>query len=241
MKNKFTGWKRSYIPTIKEKKVPAKSFIKFVAFLKRRNLRKVLDIGCGYGAESIYLAKKGFDVIGIDVNKDAINFAEKKAKKEEVKARFICKDALTVLRKLKDQSIDVIVDSAFSHSIKKEKREEHFKQISRVLKNKGFLYLLEFSSLDPICKLFCPKRRWIFREYKWSDQDYFKAYCHFFTKREILDILNKNRLKVIKSGIEKVSYPSRLSGLQKIRKKIVYRLFYFVFAQKVNKLKKLVS
>ena len=37
---------------------------------------KVIDIGCGEGFYSIYLASKGFDVLGIDISENAIKYAK---------------------------------------------------------------------------------------------------------------------------------------------------------------------
>jgi len=53
-----------------------------------------LEIGCGTGTNSIWLAKHGFEVTGIDVSSTAIAQAGKKAKHAEVKVHLFQKDAL---------------------------------------------------------------------------------------------------------------------------------------------------
>jgi len=55
---------------------------------KKINPCKVLDIGCGEGYNSIYLASRGFDVLGIDISKKAIKYAKENAKKFKVKVQF---------------------------------------------------------------------------------------------------------------------------------------------------------
>jgi len=70
---------------------------------------KALDLGCGIGAKSIALAKKGFSVTGIDISPTAIQYAKENAKKEGVKARFIAADA-TDLSFLKDEEFDFVLD-----------------------------------------------------------------------------------------------------------------------------------
>jgi 2-polyprenyl-3-methyl-5-hydroxy-6-metoxy-1,4-benzoquinol methylase len=40
---------------------------------------KALDICCGAGTNTVYLAKQGFEVTGIDISQTAIKYAKKKA------------------------------------------------------------------------------------------------------------------------------------------------------------------
>jgi cyclopropane fatty-acyl-phospholipid synthase-like methyltransferase len=55
--------------------------------------KKILDIGCGTGRHSIELAKRGYDVTGIDLSENQLKSAKEKAKKEGVSVSFIKKDA----------------------------------------------------------------------------------------------------------------------------------------------------
>jgi tocopherol O-methyltransferase len=55
---------------------------------------KVLDVGCGIGGSSIYLAKHwGGDVTGITISPMQVEMAERAAAREGVRARFILMDA----------------------------------------------------------------------------------------------------------------------------------------------------
>lgn len=51
--------------------------------IKGRKPGKALDLGMGQGRNTIYLAKQGWDVTGIDIANEAIDFAKKKAKEEK--------------------------------------------------------------------------------------------------------------------------------------------------------------
>lgn len=44
------------------------------------NGKKILDVGCGTGNHALLLKKKGFDVTGIDLNKEMLKVAKKKSK-----------------------------------------------------------------------------------------------------------------------------------------------------------------
>jgi ubiquinone/menaquinone biosynthesis C-methylase UbiE len=45
-----------------------------------RNYKKILDVGCGTGKHSIYLAKKGFSVYATDISPTGIDIARRKAR-----------------------------------------------------------------------------------------------------------------------------------------------------------------
>ena len=61
---------------------------------------KVLDLGCGYGAVGISIAKAiPIDLYMIDVNKRAIRLARKNAKYNKVEATVVCGDKYEALDK----------------------------------------------------------------------------------------------------------------------------------------------
>ncbi|MEO6508759.1 MAG: class I SAM-dependent methyltransferase [Patescibacteria group bacterium] len=70
--------------------------------------KTVLDVGCGVGYGSYIISKygKASNVIGVDIAKDSIEYAQEKYKKNKV--RFIVDDVET-LHKIKDKSIDLAV------------------------------------------------------------------------------------------------------------------------------------
>ena len=53
---------------------------------------KVLDVGCGTGDNSIWLAQNRFQVIGTDISDIAIEKAKEKAAKANVECDFILTD-----------------------------------------------------------------------------------------------------------------------------------------------------
>ena len=53
----------------------------------------ILDIGCGTGRHTIELTKRGYKITGIDLSERQLGIARKKAEKEGLEIRFLCRDA----------------------------------------------------------------------------------------------------------------------------------------------------
>ena len=69
---------------------PSDAVTAFVGWLKKRDLApslKAIDIGCGKGRNSVYLAKNGFEVYGMDYIKAAIDLANTRAAKAGVSSQ----------------------------------------------------------------------------------------------------------------------------------------------------------
>ena len=74
----FTDWKSiDYRPAIAE-------ILPSALLLHISRGQSALDIGCNKGAASIFLAKNGLNVVGIDINSDALDIAGKRAETEGV-------------------------------------------------------------------------------------------------------------------------------------------------------------
>lgn len=73
-------------------KYPGESLIRFIArnFYKRnRKEVRILEIGCGTGANIWYLCREGFSAYGIDGSKKAVSLANNRIKTEGLTARAI--------------------------------------------------------------------------------------------------------------------------------------------------------
>ena len=106
-------------------KYPPKELVELIEN-KKINPCKVLDIGCGEGFYSIYLAKKGFDVTGIDISENAIKLAKQNSEKEGIKIKFIAMD-INELEKL-NENFDFVLEWTLLHHIIPEKREKYVKK-----------------------------------------------------------------------------------------------------------------
>ena len=85
---------------------------------------KALEIGCGTGDNSIWLAQKNFDVIGIDTSEIAIQKALEKASKANVKCTFIVINFLT--NKIEGAPFGFVFDRGCFHSFNSDQERKIF-------------------------------------------------------------------------------------------------------------------
>jgi len=107
----------------------------------------VLVAGCGTGENSLFLASKGLNVLGIDRVPEAIERAQAKAKQRGIKAEFRVADALD-LGSL-GKTFDTVLDSGLFHVFSDADRARYVKGLAAVVKNRGTLHVLCFSDMEP--------------------------------------------------------------------------------------------
>jgi 2-polyprenyl-3-methyl-5-hydroxy-6-metoxy-1,4-benzoquinol methylase len=85
------------------------------AVLATRNGRaRALDLGCGAGIHSAYLARKGFEVTGIDLIPKAIELAATHAEAQGLDVDFVAAD---LLEWSAGRPFDLVLDSGCLHSL----------------------------------------------------------------------------------------------------------------------------
>ena len=116
-----------------------------VEYMNKEMIRpgKALDICCGAGTNTIYLAQKGFEVNGIDISKTALKIAKEKAQKQNVNVSFSIQSFVNLA--FKDELFDFIFDMGCFHHVVPKDRETFIKGTYRTLKNNGTLMLTAFS------------------------------------------------------------------------------------------------
>jgi SAM-dependent methyltransferase len=108
---------------------------------------KFLDLGTGPATQAIWLAKRGFKVIGSDLSEAAINRAREIYANEE-NVNFIVDDILN--SKFKDNEFDYIFDRGCFHVLLSSNRQKYISKIKQILKkDNGILFLKCFSDKEP--------------------------------------------------------------------------------------------
>lgn len=98
----------------------------------------VLDLGCGTGELSIYLARMGHRVLGIDLSPVAIARARRKAGGRRVRASFLVMDALDVPA-LRSAGLvfGTVVDSAMFHVLGDRERDRLAAGLEEIVRSGG--------------------------------------------------------------------------------------------------------
>ncbi|HAQ03099.1 hypothetical protein A2467_01330 [Candidatus Nomurabacteria bacterium RIFOXYC2_FULL_36_8] len=124
---------------VTNKEGPQADTLRFLKFLKkvgkyRVEDRAILDLGCGTGRNSNYLADLGNKVIGIEIAKTALSLAKTRAKEMEVEVDYRLGD-IGEKYDIADDSIDIVLDITSSNSLNEKGREIYLEEVNRVLKS----------------------------------------------------------------------------------------------------------
>ncbi len=103
---------------------------------------RALDLGCGTGTNSIYLAQHGLQVIGVDFSAKAIERARAKSQQAGVSVNFFVSD-VTQLDFL-SPPFDLVLDVGCFHGLDARKRERYAENLARLVSPGGKFLLYAF-------------------------------------------------------------------------------------------------
>lgn len=105
--------------------VPPPELVAVVEGKDRLTPGKALDLGCGTGTNSVYLAQHGWDVTGVDFVPRAIRAAQRKAAAAGVSPRFIEGDVTRLTEPGLGTDYDLLFDLGCFHSIPDARRDAY--------------------------------------------------------------------------------------------------------------------
>jgi SAM-dependent methyltransferase len=105
---------------------------------------RALDLGCGTGDNSIYLAKHGWRVTGVDFVAKAVDRAKAKAAANKVDVKFARADVTHLSSEGIGSDFGLIVDNGCLHGMSDADRDAYVREVTAVAAPGARLLLCEF-------------------------------------------------------------------------------------------------
>lgn len=106
---------------------------------------RALDIGCGTGETTVFLAQSGYEVTGIDFLERPLHLAKQSSRVLGVTAQFLLAD---VVKWKGNGSYDLIVDMGCLHHLNGPESEIYRNKIKHWLRRRGVYFLVHFVKRD---------------------------------------------------------------------------------------------
>jgi SAM-dependent methyltransferase len=108
---------------------------------------RALDLGCGEGADAVWLAERGWDVVAVDISETALDRAGQAARARGVADRieFVQQDLSDTFP---DGKFD-LVSAQFLHSIVRLDRPRILAQAAEAVRTGGLLIIVDHGSAPP--------------------------------------------------------------------------------------------
>lgn len=178
---------------------PPEEIVRFIAHRyvslpkEARKSIRILDLGCGQGAVTWFLAREGFSVTGIDAAPSAIQKAQEYLSKNNLQATFVVGD----LRQLPfpDGTFDCVLDIESIYTNQAADIARAYEEVHRVLRKGGAFFTMSFSTA---CSNFGTGKK--LEEHTFTHIPHGSPHtgvAHYFDRTELLNLLEKNRFSDI--------------------------------------------
>lgn len=181
---------------------PVPFVVEALPLFRDYGVRAVLDLGCGMGRNCIYLAKKGFDVAGIDTSRSALRMAKAWSSIERNANVAFLRASMSNLPFCSECFHAVVSISVIHHAVR-DGINRATEEICRVLRDNG-IFLANLLSVEDY--RYGTGQKIEERTFKVSDgfeETHFEEIHHFFTGEETSDLLasfRETNIEPIQSG-----------------------------------------
>ena len=111
---------------------------------------KILDIGCGIGRHSRELAKRGYQITGIDLSESQLNRAKELADKEKLNIDFQIQDAWRLTFQNEFDLVIMLCEGAFPLMETDEMNFQILQNATKAIKENGKLIFTTLNGLFPL-------------------------------------------------------------------------------------------
>lgn len=182
------SWEDVYKKTMFGGGYPDVNLIRFMArnlYSRDRFSTRVLEVGCGIGANLWYLAREGFDTFGLDGSSTAVKKCQKRMKEMNLPCHLVVNDACSM--QYPDNYFDAVLDLECIYANTLPDIKKILSEVYRVLKKNGLFFSMMFGretwgygmgkEIEP--HTFVEMKNRIFEG---------RGMAHFFSEEEIRDI-----------------------------------------------------
>ncbi|MCE5269283.1 MAG: class I SAM-dependent methyltransferase [Planctomycetaceae bacterium] len=108
----------------------------------------VLEVGCGTGADAVWLARRRYEVTAVDSSAIAIERARLRAEQQDAVLRFVLEDAFVFAQSA--GQFDFVYDAGLYHSAREKKLEKYLDMLWRVTRPGSYYLCLAAAPSEPI-------------------------------------------------------------------------------------------
>jgi len=201
-------------------------------YLPRRG--KILDAGGGPGRYTIELARRGYDVVLLDIVPENLEFARRQIRRAGMQDRVegVVEGSIVDLSMFADASFDAVIclGGPLSHILDRRKRDQAVKELVRVTRRGAPLFVSVISRLSILVVELEPRFQYeiqerFFRPLR-DTGDYpggsgFTT-CHFFLPEELENTFQSKGLKVLElAGLQGLGshHPREINKLARNRER----------------------
>ncbi len=150
-KNQQELWDTKWGNLYQTKKNPSKetTFAREVySFLKNKNVKTILDLGCGDGEDSLFFVKQGLIVTALDFSKEALKQLQKTIDSQRIDNLTLLHQDITQLNL--NQKFDAIFANLSLHYFDDKTTTAIFTKLHSLLNEDGYLFVRCKSTKDPL-------------------------------------------------------------------------------------------